>query len=196
LADLKGMGGSMVYDSDGKKIIWYYAGQNTAGAPLCMSAWDPIKDIWSNVKPNDGKDIFQLALKDKIAPTSEAQLRYASKHKSIIAVIEKNTFAYDTIKNEWRKLNETIPFKADDANTIFDYDSASDCFLLCNPRDGKLACFDYSKNTWQLIVPNGPGIPKPAYCVGKGYYDSIYNVYVIQSAYTNKILIYKHIASN
>lgn len=192
LAELKGMGGSMIYIPDLKKVIWYYAGQNTTGASLCMSAWDPVKDTWEDLKPNGGKGIFHLALQAKIAPESEAQLRYAPKHKKIVAVVKKGTFSYDIEKNEWNKLNDSIPFNADDANTIFDYDSSTDNFLLCSPRDGKLACFDLTKNTWKLLTPTGPGIPKPPYCVGKGYFDPTYNVFVVQSAYTNKIWVYKH----
>ena len=47
-------------------------------------------------------------------------------------------------------------------------------------------------NKWEVLTPKGDAMLKPPYCVGKGYYDPTYNVYVVQCAYTNKMWIYRH----
>ncbi|KKL49119.1 hypothetical protein LCGC14_2318690, partial [marine sediment metagenome] len=83
-------------------------------------------------------------------------------------------------------------FKAHDARTVFAYDRSADAFLLADPKGNKLAAFDLSTNTWRLVTPDGPGMPKPPYCVGKGYYDPAHNVLVVQSAYTPRMWVYRH----
>jgi hypothetical protein len=35
-------------------------------------------------------------------------------------------------------------------------------------------------------------MPKPPYCVGKGYYDPTHNVYVVQPAYKQQMWVYRH----
>eukprot|EP00913_Durusdinium_trenchii_P019517 g18347.t1 len=183
LAELRGMGGSLIYIPDWKKVVWYYAGQNTPGAALTMRAWDPMADQWTDLKPNGGRSLYDLAIKDKIAPRSEQQMAYSPKLKRIIAVLNRDTYSYDLKKNEWSKREGRIPFPAHDAKTVFAYDSTSNVFLLASPRDGRLAAYDANADKWTEITPKGPGIPKPPYCVGRGYYDPTHNVYVVQSAY-------------
>ena len=192
MAELRGMGGSLIYVPDMKQVVWYYAGQNTPGAAMTMRAWDPMTDKWTDLKPNGGKSLYDLALKEKIAPESEQQMAYSPKLKRIIAVLKDDTFSYDLAKNEWSKLQGKVPFTAHDAKTIFVYDSADDVFLLASPRDGKLAAYDPSADKWSMITPEGPGIPKPPYCVGRGYYDPLHNVFVVQSAYKDQVWVYRH----
>lgn len=191
LAELRGMGGSMIYVSDLKKVIWYYAGQNSPGAPHCMRTWDPATDEWAELKPN-GKSIGELAHKLKIAPESEQQMAYAPKHKKIVAVLKQDTYTYDIEKNEWAKPDAKIPFAASDSSTVFAYAEAGDVFLLANPRTGQLAAFDLGAGKWESLTPKGPGLPKPPYCVGKGYYDPAFNVFVVQCAYQDKMWVYRH----
>jgi hypothetical protein len=192
LASLQGMGGSLIYVADLKKVVWYYAGQNSPGAPHTMRTWDPVKDEWQELKPNGGKSVAELAFKLKIAPESEQQMAYSAKHKKIVAVLNKTAYAYDVEKNEWSKPNDAIPFTAMDCNTVFACDEASGLFLLADPRSGQLAAFDLAANKWEPVAPKGPGLPKPPYCTGKGYYDPKFNVFVVQSAYTRSMWVYRH----
>jgi hypothetical protein len=192
LAVLQGMGGSMLYVPALKKVLWYYAGQNTPGAAHTMRTWDPLTDTWQEIRPNGGKSIDEVALKLKAAPVSEQQMAYSAKHRRIVAVLKNDTFAYDVDRNEWTNRNAAVPFPATDADTVFAYDDTADAFLLADPRNGKLAAYDPVANQWSLVTPKGPGIPKPPYCVGKGYYDPTHNVFVVQSAYTPSMWVYRH----
>jgi len=192
LAELRGMGGSLIYIPDWKKVVWYYAGQNTPGAAHTMRAWDPLTDEWTDLKPNSGRSLYDVALKEKIAPSSEQQMAYSPKVKRIIAVLDRDTYSYDLKNNEWTKLQSKIPFPAHDAKTVFAYDSVAEEFLLASPRDGRLACYNPDADAWKEITPKGPGIPKPPYCVGKGYYDPTHNVFVVQSAYKQQMWVYRH----
>jgi len=191
LAVLRGMGASMTYIPDWKRIVYYVAAQNVTPTAAYMRTWDPVKDAWAELKPN-GKSIHELAFKLKIAPTSEQQMAYAPKHRKLVAVLKASTFAYDIDKNEWSKLNDAVPFMAHDAKTVWAYDTAADAFLLADPRNNRLAAFDLNTNAWTVITPKGPGIPKPPYCTGKGYYDPRLNVLVVQPAYKDRMWVYRH----
>jgi hypothetical protein len=48
---------------------------------------------------------------------------------------------------------------------------------------------------WGVVKPAGPGMPKPPYNVGKGYYDAAHGVLVVQSAYTDRMWVYRHAAA-
>jgi len=182
----------MLYVPDWKKVVYYVAAQNVTPTAAYMRTWDPVKDQWAELKPNGGKSIHELAFGLKVAPTSEQQMAYSPKHRTIVAVLKNSTFAYNIDKNEWTKLNDAIPFGASDAATVFAYDTTADRFLLADPRRNQLAAFDLAANKWETITPAGPGIPKPPYCVGKGYYDPLHNVFVIQPAYSDRIWLYRH----
>jgi hypothetical protein len=192
LAELRGMGAAMCYIPDWKKTIFYVSAQNVVPQAHAMRTYDAIHDKWEELKPNGGKDIATLATREKVAPGSEQQTAYSPKHKLMVAVLKKDTFGYDIVKNEWRRMNSEIPFDAFDAGTIFAYDDAAGVFLLADPRSNKVAAFDPAANKWEAITPQGPGIPKPPYCVGKGYYDPVHNVFVVQSAYTQSMWVYRH----
>jgi hypothetical protein len=192
LAVLRGMGASLCYLPDIKKTVCYAAAQNVSPNAYHMRLYDGVSDKWEELKPNEGKGISALVNKMKVAPGSEAQHRYSPKHKKIVAILGTNTFCYDVVKNEWSLLNASIPFKADDAGTIFEYDSVNDVFLLVDCRATKIASFDLKKNEWKEIEVKGSQIKKPPYCVGKGYFDPIHNVLVVQSAYTPYMWVYRH----
>jgi hypothetical protein len=192
LAELRGMGAAMCYIPDWKKVIFYVSAQNVVPQAHAMRTYDAANDKWEDLKPNGGKDVATLSIKEKVAPGSEQQTAYSPKHKKLVAVLGKTTYAYDIEKNEWSRLNEGIPFDASDSATIFSYDSAADAFLLADPRNNKLAAFDLAANKWDTVSPKGPGMPKPPYCVGKGYYDPAHNVFVMQSAYTAAMWVYRH----
>lgn len=191
LAELRGMGASMTYIPEWRKVVYYVAAQNVSPHAAYMRTWDPAEDKWEELQPN-GRSVGKLAFTEKLAPTSEQQMAYSSRHRKLVAVLKEATYAYDIDKNEWSRLNETVPFTAHDAKTVFAYDSAADVFLLADPREGRLAAFDLVSNQWETITPDGPGIPKPPYCTGKGYYDPARNVFVVQSASQDRVWVYRH----
>lgn len=195
LAVLRGMGATMTFIPDLKKAVFYVAAENVTPTAAFMVAWDPVADTWEEIKPNGGKSIHELAFSQKVAPTSEQQTAYSPRHRKLVAVLKDTTWAWDIDKNEWSKLNADVPFMAHDAKTVFAYDSAAGVFLLADPKSNKLAAFDPDANKWQVITPEGPGMPKPPYCVGKGYYDPSQNVLVVQSAYSQKMWVYRHKAA-
>ncbi len=192
LATLRGMGAAMCYIPDWKKTVFYVSAQNVTPQAHAMRTYDAVNDKWEELKPNGGKDVATLSIKEKVAPGSEQQTAYSAKHKKMVAVLKKSTFCYDIVKNEWSKLNDDIPIDASDSATVFAYDDAGDVFLLADPRRGSLAAFDLVANKWQKLEPKGPGIPKPPYCVGKGYYDPAFNVFVVQSASSRSMWVYRH----
>lgn len=196
LAELRGMGATMCYIPCWKKTIFYVAAQNVTPNAFFMRTYDAINDRWEELKPNGGKSISELAVKLKVAPMSEQQTAYSPKHRKMVAVLGADTFIYDIDSNQWSKseaVNDLI--KAHDASTVFAYDSAGDIFLLCEPRTGKLAGFSLATGKWQSLAPAGDAMPKPPYCVGKGYYDPTHNVLVIQPAYVNRMWVYRHAPS-
>ena len=191
LAVLRGMGASMTYIGDWKKVVYYVAAQNVTPTAAYMRTWDPVADKWAELRPN-GKSVHELAFKLKLAPTSEQQMAYSPRHRKLVAVLKQATYAYDIDRNEWGKLNDAVPFTAHDAKTVFAYDSVAGVFLLADPKRNKLAAFDPSAHAWRLVTPTGPGMPKPPWCVGKGYYDPAHNVLVVQSAYKSRMWVYRH----
>ena len=157
-----------------------------------MRTYDAINEKWEELKPNGGKSIAQL-FRDKLCPGSEQQTAYSPQHKKMVAVLGIETFVYDIVKNEWSKSEATHAFlRSSDADSVFAYDSAADVFLLCNPRSGTLGGYSLKTDAWQQLVPKGDAMPKPPYCVGKGYYDPTFNVLVIQPAYTDRMWVYRH----
>lgn len=194
IPELAGMAGSLLYIPDQQKAVWYYAAQNTPGAPHVMALWDLRDDTWTELKPNGGRSLGKLSTADKVAPISEQQMVYAAAQKKIVAVYHRETFAYDFASNTWSKLNETIPFDAHDAKTVFAYDPGGDVCLLADPRNNQVAEFDLKSNAWRMLQPAGPGIPKPPYNAGKGYYDPRFQVFVVQPGSTDRLWIYRHTA--
>jgi hypothetical protein len=194
VAQLRGMGASMLFIPDLGGAVFYYAGQNTPGARHVMAFWDLKKDTWTDLNPN-GKPLFSLATKDKAAPISEQQMVYAARHKKIVAAGPgHDTFVYDFPTNQWSKVHEECPLSAHDARTIFAYDELADVCLLAHPKKGQVAVYDIRANTWNLIEPNGPSLLVPKYNEGKGYYDRAHNVFVVQTANTNQMWLYRHAA--
>lgn len=192
LAELRGMGATMCYIPDWKKTIFYVSAQNVTPSAFAMRTYDALNDRWEELKPNGGKDIGALSTREKVAPGSEQQTAYSPKHKLMVAVLKQETFVYDIVKNEWRRIDGEIPFVAHDAKTVFAYDDNAGVFLLADPRANKLALFDPAAGKWQELTPKGPGMPKPPYCVGKGYYDPHHNVFVVQSAFARSMWVYRH----
>lgn len=199
MPDLEGMGATMCYLPDLKRVIYYVAAQNVTPHAYRMWSWDVVNNIWTELKPNGGKSIDELVLRDKVAPTAEQQTAYSPKQKRLVAVIGTATFAYDVVKNEWARLNDQAPIQAHDAHTIFAYDSVNDRFLLTDGnQEGKVAVFSLTDNSWELVTPTGDGCPPSNYGAGnywgqpKGYFDPRLNVLVVHGAMTNRVWVYRH----
>lgn len=199
MPDLVGMGATMCYIPDLKRVLYYCAAQNVSPHSYMMWSWDVGKNEWTELRPNGGKRIDDLVVREKVAPTEEQQSAYSSKHKKMVAVIGKATFAYDVLKNEWSRLNDDAPIEAHDAKTMFAYDSVSDVFLLTDGnKEGKVAAFSLAENKWELITPDGDGCPPSNYGAGnywaqpKGYFDPRLNVLVVHGGCTNRVWVYRH----
>jgi len=192
-ATLRGMGATMCYLPDKKQSIWYVAAQNVSPAAYEMWLFDAVKDQWTELKPNGGKPIGELAGTLGVAPMSEVQTAYSAKHKKMVAVLKNDTFVYDVAKNEWAKVNSDERIYAHDAKTIFAYDDAADVFLLANPKgDTKLAAFSLETNKWEIVTPQGETFPKSQFGSYMGYYDPQHRVFVVQGRYANQMWIYRH----
>lgn len=192
-AALRGMGATMCYLPDLKKTIWYVAAQNVSPAAYEMWLFDGVKDEWTELKPNGGKSIGELAGREGIAPMSEVQTAYSPKHKKLVAVLKHDTFVYDVAKNEWSKAATDERIEAHDARTVFAYDEAADVFLLANPKGAtKLAAFSLATGKWQVLKPQGEMFPESKYGSYMGYYDPVYNVFVVQGRSTNNMWVYRH----
>jgi len=196
---MRGMGGSLIYISDLKKTIWYCAAQNVTPTDFAMWGYDASTNTWQDMKPNGGKGVRGLVFgKDKAAPApkGEIQMAYSSKHKTLLAVSQGGTWAYDVVKNQWKKMCEDKENKAHDATTVFVYDSNADVFLLLNAPDrwGSkriLRAYSLETNKWTTITPKGKMVIRPKYCGNAGYYDTKHNVFVVYNS-TNKIWVYRH----
>ena len=64
-AALRGMGATMCYLPDKKQSIWYVAAQNVSPAAYEMWLFDAVNDRWTELKPNGGKSIGELAGQEK-----------------------------------------------------------------------------------------------------------------------------------
>ena len=192
-AALRGMGATMCYLPDRKQSIWYVAAQNVSPAAYEMWLFDAVKDQWTELKPNGGKSIGELAGKEKVAPMSEVQTAYSPKHQKMVAVLKEEVYVYDVPKNTWEKVTTDDRIYAHDAKSIFVYDEAADVFLLANPKgDTKLAAFSLATNKWDILTPNGPGFPESKYGSYMGYYDPQHNVFVVQGRYADSMWVYRH----
>jgi hypothetical protein len=196
-AQLRGMGATMTYLPDVGKELWYVSAQNVSPAAYEMWLFDAVDDHWTELKPNAGKSISQLATKDKIAPMAEQQTAYSVKHKTLLAVDKHNTYAYNVAANEWSKLVSDERIYGHDAHSVFAYDERADVFLLAFAPNGRgkdlqLAAFSLETKRWEIIKPNGPAIPATKYGSYTGYYDPLHNVFVIQGRYSDQIWVYRH----
>lgn len=174
----EGMGASMTYVPELGKTLYYVAAENVSPPAFSMDSFDVVADKWQALQPS------LRSLYIKSAPRAEAQHAYSSKHKKIVAVDQKATYAYDVSANQWTKLNDAVPIDpgdANDARTVFAYDSVSDAWLLAYPSSKQVAAFSLAENKWELLKPQGPPIAKPDYASGYGYFDPRFNVLVLMA---------------
>ncbi len=196
-AKLRGMGATMHYIPDLGQSIWYVAAQNVSPAAYEMWLFDAVKDEWTELKPNGGKSIDQLATKEKLSPMSELQVAYSSRHGKLIAVLKHDTFIYDVKQNEWSKAVTDERIFGHDARSVFTYDDHADVFLLAFAPNGRgkeltLAAYSLATNKWTMIEPKGDPIPQTKYGMYMGYYDPKHNALVIQGRNSDRMWVYRH----
>lgn len=197
-AALRGMGATMVYLPDRKRSIWYVAAQNVSPHAFEMWSFDVVKDEWSELRPNGGKSISELALKEKVSPLSEQQSAYSSKHGKVFSVLGHDLFSYDVTANAWSKIATDKRIFGHDAHSVLGYDDELETLLLAFAPDGrgkalKLGAFSLRTNRWSIVEPRGDGmIPPPKYGGYTGYFDPRFDVFVIQARYSNRVWIYRH----
>ncbi len=190
LAQLRGMGASMCYIPDWKKIIFYVSAQNVTPQAHMMVTYDAVNDKWEKLKPNGGRYIGDLVQKDKAAPGSELQTAYSSKHKKLFAVLKNDLFAYDINSSTWSKLCTDKRIFGHDAKTIFAYDSVGDVLILAGPRQKtRFATYDIKNNKWEVFTPKGSNMTREPWGEGKGYYDPKHNVFVLHN---KGLWLYRH----
>jgi hypothetical protein len=189
-----GMGATLCYIPELGKSLYYVAAQNVSPHDFEMWSYDAVADRWEELRPNGGKSISELATKDLVAPGSELQSAYSSKHGQLVSVLGPDTYAYDLAKNEWAKVCHDERINAHDATTAFAYDSNADVFLLADPKSktAPLAAFSLETGQWEVIEPAGVLYPKAQYGNPRGYYDPIYNVFLIHHGDSRHLWVYRH----
>ncbi len=192
---MRGMGCTLQYIPDVKKIIYYNAAFNIAGGELSMWSYDAVADKWAQMNPTSAKGakgLWNMLTKTKEIPYSELQAAYSAKHKTMVTVHGKNVYRYDIRKNQWSRGNqgkEHPSIAAHDNHTVFDYDSANDLFLLLQPRKKPVTFWAYSltKDEWTELKPEGAGPPAGLL---KGYYDPGHNVFLATDR--GKVWVYRY----
>ncbi|MHC4916689.1 MAG: tetratricopeptide repeat protein, partial [Planctomycetota bacterium] len=192
-ARMRGMGGSLHYLQDLRKMVWYCSATNVVPHEYGMWSYDAAANKWEEIKPNGGKGIGGLVHKEKAAPRCEAQMAYSPRHRKMVSVVGKDTFVYDVAANAWSKACTEETQYASDCRTVFDYDGSADLFLLHNAPKGQwdktrdLRAFDLKTGKWQTLAPQGAPVPKG---IRKGFYDPAYNVFVL--ADRGPVWVYRH----
>lgn len=189
----RGMGATMHYLPDVGKSIYYVAATNVSPQAFGMWLFDAQADKWEELRPNGGKDISTLVLKENVAPLAEQQFAYSPRHKKLVAVHHHDTFVYDVPKNEWSKVNTDERIYGHDAKSTFAYDAAADLFLLANPRhETPLAAFSLDTMKWEALKPKGAKIPHKSYGAYKGFYHPVHKVLVLHVEGKGTNWVYRH----
>jgi hypothetical protein len=205
--NMRGMGGTLHYIPDIDKTIWYCNVGNTVGGRDGMWSYDAKTNRWSQLL-TAGQIAVQI--KNFTAPHEELQVAYSSKHRTLVSVQGRRTFAYDVKANKWRGA-AACPGFASDAITVFDYDSGADVFLLAykdapgkrgySDEPWRLAAYDLKKDKWEVVKIKGTNMPQDAKrvptrnWVGRafaGYYDPGHNVFVLYVGSQGMTWVYRH----
>jgi RNA polymerase sigma factor (sigma-70 family) len=181
--NMRGMGGMLHYIPDIDKTFWLCNSGNTVGSYDGMWVYDAKTNKWSCLIT--GGALMGLARRGA-APYGELQAAYSSRHKKLVAVLERGTFVYDIKTNKWTKAARSTGY-AHDAQSVFVYDSNADVFMLI-AKDGdkywsgdvpwRLGVYDLSTDKWAVVKIKGENVPgkKASYA---GYYDPEHNVLAV-----------------
>lgn len=181
-------GGALEYVSDLKRTYWYANQWNEIG----MWSYDSSTNAWARLTPNGGKSFYHDN-KEFTFPPAEAQLRYGSGSRTIVAVYGSRTWHYEIDRNEWSLAVEDAANKAGDAVTTFVYDSVNDVFLLLDPRGGgALRVYRVTTKTWETLSPVGANLPTKV----AGYFDPAHNVMVVYDNARQRMWLYRYKRAN
>lgn len=165
-------GAALEYIPDLGKSIWYTAQWNESG----MWAYDSTANLWTALHPSGGKNPYHDN-SDFTFPPNEAQMRYGSATRTLVAVRGERTWHYSIDKNEWSPIGEDQENFASDNRTAFSYDSKNDVFLLVQPEKQSIRAYHPSTRTWETLSVNGP--PVRSDMAVASYYDVARNALVV-----------------
>ncbi|HQK18740.1 MAG TPA: hypothetical protein PLJ27_14880 [Polyangiaceae bacterium] len=176
-------GASLEYVSHLKKTVWYTAQWNESG----MWLYDAGSNTWESLEPNNGVSLYHSG--ENAFPQAELQMRYSEKHKKLVAVRRKFTYEYDFGTNTWTKVVEDAANEANDARTIFVYDSVNDVFLLLDPKIPSLRSYSITTQAWTTLTPGGAPFPST---YSAGYFDPVHNVMVVYDSKRSVTWLYRY----
>ena len=192
-SSLRGMGTTAIYVPDLCAVVHYAAAQNVTPPAFEMWSHDLAADTWTELHPNGGAAIRQLATADGLAPGSEQQTAYSPVARQIVAVLGSETYTYDIDRNEWAHLLSDERIDAHDARTVFAYDTVNDVFLLFDERHPtRVAALSLETAAWELIEVDGDPFPPPPWGTAFGYFDPAHGVFVIAGARNRGVWVFRY----
>ncbi len=193
---IRGMGQSLVYMPDQKSFIWYVSAANVVPHSFQMWRFDPVKDEWSELKPNGGKSISELVNKLKVAPAGEQVIRYSPKQKKLYGFQKSGVYSYDVAKNEWAKVCTDERIDSHDAHVAIAYDPRNDVFIYTRKsvkaKQVRLAIFSPQKNAWEVPTLKGAALPNPKWGKLKAFFHPELNVYVVACGDNTPVWVYRY----
>ncbi|MHC4917377.1 MAG: sigma-70 family RNA polymerase sigma factor, partial [Planctomycetota bacterium] len=182
-----GMGGTLVYDSRRRRLVWYVAAQNILPYEYAMWAYDLASRSWADLAPNGGADLRGLREAGTVPP-EEIQARWSRKHDAIVAVRGERCWVYDCAANEWRPGAANPGASARSADTVFALDSAAEEFLLVRPGRPEVRVYDPGADRWRTVPA---GTPPPPDGSSAGFFDPRLGVLVLYDG-SDRVWVYRH----
>lgn len=164
-------GGLLEYVPELQGSIWH------ANNWQMRSTWrfDVKQNAWTKLAANTAAGDFE-----KQAPEPEQVGYYDPQLKRVIVQRQRNTFEFDPVAVEWKKVaegtEESAPF-GHDAYAPMVRDSASGHGLLVEFKTNTLWDYDPAKHTWAKLSPQGDPLPEGNKRLA--YADPAYNVLVV-----------------
>jgi RNA polymerase sigma factor (sigma-70 family) len=182
-----GMGGSLVYDSRRRRLIWYVAAKNVLPHDYAMWAYDPASHTWTDLAPNGGADLKELCEASTVPP-EEIQAGYSPDADVIVAVHGDRCWVYDCASNEWRPGASDPGASARPEQTVFLFDSSANEFLLVRPGENALRAYDPRADRWRTVPVGAPPPPSES-CAG--YFDPRLGVMVLYDG-SDRVWVCRH----
>jgi hypothetical protein len=135
------------------------------------------KDTWADLKANGGGKAF-----DQQAPEPEQVGYYDPKRKIVVAHRHYDTFHFDVVKDEWKKVltgskdDGRTPY-GHDARSVLYHDPASGYGLLVQFETNAAWAYDPDKPSWTKLALEGD--PMPTGSKRLAYVDPASNVLVV-----------------
>jgi RNA polymerase sigma factor (sigma-70 family) len=172
---MHGMGGSLIYDSRRKRMIWYVAASNVMPYDHQMWSYDLASGSWKDLAPNNGTDLKILVGKGQ-APDGEIQAVYHAELDIVVAVSGQKCWTYNCTGNSWEASAGSSLNRASAQHTVFVVESVSGRFLLVDTEKGIINSFNSRSNSWQELGVKGESLPGKR---SAGFFDSRLGVLVL-----------------